>query len=299
MTLYTALVTIAKAAAPMIPFMTEDIYRNLVCSIDANAPESVHLCDFPKAQEAWIDTKLEADMEVVLETVVLGRACRNTANIKNRQPIGQMYVKADKSLSEFYLDIIKDELNVKEIKQTEDVSTLTTYTFKPQLKTLGRRFGKNINAVKEILAGLDGQKAMAELKEQGALTITVDGNAEALAEEDLLIETAQMEGLVSDSDHDITVVLDTNMTPELLEEGFVREITSKIQTMRKDAGFEVTDHIRVSMQDNAKVSETIRNNVVQIQSDVLADEVVYDAAAGFTKEWNINGEKVTLGVEKL
>ena len=299
MTLYTALVTIVKAAAPMIPFMTEDIYRNLVCSIDANAPESVHLCDFPEAQETWIDAELEADMEVVLETVVLGRACRNTANIKNRQPIGKMYVKADKSLTEFYLDIVKDELNVKEINQTDDVSTLTTYTFKPQLKTLGRRFGKNINAVKEILAGLDGQKAMAELKEQGTLTITVDGNAEALAEEDLLIETAQMEGLVSDSDHGITVVLDTNMTPELLEEGFVREITSKIQTMRKDAGFEVTDHIRVSMQDNDKVRETIRNNADQIQSDVLADEVAYDGAAGFTKEWNINGEKVMLGVEKV
>lgn len=282
----------------MIPFMTEEIYRNLVCSIDANAPESVHLCDFPVVEEAWIDAELEADMEVVLEAVVLGRACRNTANIKNRQPIGKMYVKADKSLSGFYLDIIKDELNVKEIDQTDDVSTLTTYTFKPQLKTLGRRFGKNINAVKEILANLDGQQAMSELREQGSLTITVDGSAEALAEEDLLIETAQMEGLVSDSDHGITVVLDTNMTPELLEEGFVREITSKIQTMRKDAGFEVTDHIRVSMQDNDKVSETVRSNAAQIQADVLADEIMYDTAAGFTKEWNINGEKVTFGVEK-
>ncbi len=298
MTLYTALVTVAKAAAPMIPFMTEEIYRNLVCSIDASAPESVHLCDFPGVQEAWMDKELEADMEVVLEAVVLGRACRNTANIKNRQPIGKMYVKADKNLSGFYLDIIKEELNVKEIDQTEDVSALTTHTFKPQLKTLGRRFGKNINAVKEILANLDGQQAMAELREQGSLTITVDGSPESLAEEDLLIETAQMEGLVSDSDHGITVVLDTNMTPELLEEGFVREITSKIQTMRKDAGFEVTDHIRVSMQDNDKVSETIRKNVEQIQADVLADEIVYDKADGFTKEWNINGEKVTFGVEK-
>ncbi len=299
MTLYTALVTVAKAAAPMIPFMTEEIYRNLVCSIDASAPESVHLCDFPGVQEAWMDKELEADMEVVLEAVVLGRACRNTANIKNRQPIGKMYVKADKNLSGFYLDIIKEELNVKEIDQTEDVSALTTHTFKPQLKTLGRRFGKNINAVKEILANLDGQQAMAELREQGSLTITVDGSPESLAEEDLLIETAQMEGLVSDSDHGITVVLDTNMTPELLEEGFVREITSKIQTMRKDAGFEVTDHIRVSMQDNDKVSETIRKNVEQIQADVLADEIVYDKVDGFTKEWNINGEKVTFGVGKF
>ena len=219
MTLYTALVTIAKAAAPMIPFMTEDIYRNLVCSLDASAPESVHLCDFPEVQKEHIDKKLEADMEVVLEAVVLGRACRNTANIKNRQPIGKMFVKADAALSQFYLDIIKDELNVKEAELTEDVSALTTYSFKPQLKTLGRRFGKNINAVREILAGLDGQAAMAELKEKGTLTIQVEGVDEALAEEDLLIEAAQMEGYVSDSDHGVTVVLDTNLTPELLEEG--------------------------------------------------------------------------------
>ena len=299
MTLYTALVTISKAAAPMIPFMTEDIYRNLVCSIDANAPESVHLCDFPEVKEDWIDSKLEEDMEEVLEAVVLGRACRNTANIKNRQPIGKMYVKADKELSDFYMDIIRDELNVKEAEFTGDVSKLTTYSFKPQLKTLGRRFGKNINAVREILASLDGQAAMAELNEKGNLTITVDGNEEALEKDDLLIEAAQMEGYISDSDHGITVVLDTNLTPELLEEGFVREVISKVQTMRKDAGFEVMDHIRVSMQDNDKVKEIVQKNEAQIKSEVMADEITYDKAAGFTKEWSINGEKVTLGVEKL
>ena len=299
MTLYTALVTISKAAAPMIPFMTEDIYRNLVCSIDANAPESVHLCDFPEVKEDWIDTKLEEDMEEVLEAVVLGRACRNTANIKNRQPIGKMYVKADKELSDFYMDIIRDELNVKEAEFTGDVSKLTTYSFKPQLKTLGRRFGKNINAVREILASLDGQAAMAELNEKGNLTITVDGNEEALEKDDLLIEAAQMEGYISDSDHGITVVLDTNLTPELLEEGFVREVISKVQTMRKDAGFEVMDHIRVSMQDNDKVKEIVQKNEAQMKSEVMADEITYDKAAGFTKEWSINGEKVTLGVEKL
>ncbi len=299
MTLYTALVTISKAAAPMIPFMMEDIYRNLVCSVDQIAPESVHLCDFPAVEEAWIDAKLEADMEVVLEAVVLGRACRNTANIKNRQPIGKMFVKAEEELSQFYLDIIKDELNVKEAELTEDVSTLTTYNFKPQLKTLGRRFGKNINVVKEILANLDGQKAMAELRDKGTLTIQVEGNDEALAEEDLLIEAAQMEGYISDSDHGVTVVLDTNLTPELLEEGFVREVISKIQTMRKDAGFEVMDHIRVSMQDNEKVREIVQKNERSIMGDVLADEIAYDGAAGFTKEWSINREKVTLGVEKI
>ena len=298
MTLYTALVTIAKAAAPMIPFMTEDIYRNLVCSLDANAPESVHLCDFPEVQKEHIDKKLEADMEVVLEAVVLGRACRNTANIKNRQPIGKMFVKADTALSQFYLDIIKDELNVKEAELTEDVSALTTYSFKPQLKTLGRRFGKNINAVREILAGLDGQAAMAELKEKGTLTIQVEGVDEALTEEDLLIEAAQMEGYVSDSDHGVTVVLDTNLTPELLEEGFVREIISKVQTMRKDAGFEVMDHIQLYVKDNDKVKDIVQKNEESLCSDVLADGVTYDEVSGFTKEWSINGEKVTLGVEK-
>ena len=299
MTLYTALVTISKAAAPMIPFMTEDIYRNLVCSIDSSAPESVHLCDFPEVDEAHIDSQLEADMEVVLEAVVIGRACRNTANIKNRQPIGKMYIKAGKELSDFYVDIIRDELNVKEAELTDDVSKLTTYSFKPQLKTLGRRFGKKINDVRQILAELDGQAAMAELNEKGTLTIQVDGQDEALEKDDLLIEAAQMEGYVSDSDHGITVVLDTNLTPELLEEGFVREIISKVQTMRKDAGFEVMDHIRVSMQDNDKVQKVIQDNEAQIKSEVLADKVSYDGAKGFVKEWSINGEKVTLGVEKL
>ena len=299
MTLYTALVTISKAAAPMIPFMTEDIYRNLVCSIDPSAPESVHLCDFPEVDEAHIDSQLEADMEVVLEAVVIGRACRNTANIKNRQPIGKMYIKAGKELSDFYVDIIRDELNVKEAELTDDVSKLTTYSFKPQLKTLGRRFGKKINDVRQILAELDGQAAMAELNEKGTLTIQVDGQDEALEKDDLLIEAAQMEGYVSDSDHGITVVLDTNLTPELLEEGFVREIISKVQTMRKDADFEVMDHIRVSMQDNDKVQKVIQDNEAQIKSEVLADEVSYDGAKGSVKEWSINGEKVTLGVEKL
>ena len=299
MTLYTALVTISKAAAPMIPFMTEDIYRNLVCSIDPSAPESVHLCDFPEVDEAHIDKQLEADMEVVLEAVVIGRACRNTANIKNRQPIGKMYIKAGKELSDFYVNIIRDELNVKEAELTDDVSKLTTYSFKPQLKTLGRRFGKKINDVRQILAELDGQAAMAELNEKGTLTIQVDGQNEALEKDDLLIEAAQMEGYVSDTDRGITVVLDTNLTPELLEEGFVREIISKVQTMRKDAGFEVMDHIRVSMQDNDKVQQVISSNEAQIKSEVLADEVAYNGAKGFTKEWSINGEKVTLGVEKL
>ena len=283
----------------MIPFMTEDIYRNLVCSIDSTAPESIHLCDFPEVNEEMIDTQLEADMETVLEAVVIGRACRNTANIKNRQPIGKMFVKADAELSEFYMDIIKEELNVKEAVLTSDVSELTTYSFKPQLKTLGRRFGKQINTVKEILAGLDGQKAMAEINEKGTLTITVEGNEEVLEKDDLLIEAAQMEGYISDTDHGITVVLDTNLTPELIEEGFVREVISKIQTMRKDAGFEVMDHISISMQDNDKVKEIISRNEAEIKSEVLAESVVYDTAKGFTKEWSINGENVTLGVEKL
>ena len=298
MTLYTALVTICKAAAPMIPFMTEEIYRNLVCSIDASAPESIHLCDFPVVNEALIDAKLEEDMETVLEAVVLGRSCRNESNIKNRQPIGKMYVKAEDDLSEFYLNIIRDELNVKEIEATDDVSALTNYNFKPQLKTLGRRFGKNINMVKEILAGLDGQAAMAQLKETGSLTITVDGNEEALGEEDLLIEAVQMEGLVSATDHGVTVVLDTNLTPELLEEGFERELISKIQTMRKEADFEVMDHIRVGYRADEKVTAIFNKFGENIKAEVLANEIA-TTLSGFEKEWNINGETVTLSVEKL
>jgi isoleucyl-tRNA synthetase len=299
MTLYTALVTLCKAAAPMIPFMTEDIYQNLVRSIDKDAPESIHLCDFPTYDEKLIDKELEKDMEEVLSVVVLGRACRNTANIKNRQPIGMMYVKAPEALSEYYVDIIEEELNVKKVEFTDDVENFTSYSFKPQLKTLGRRFGKNINAVREILANIDGSKAMAELKETGTLKITVDGNEEALSEEDLLIETAQTEGFESNSDYGITVVLDTNLSEELIEEGFVREIISKIQTMRKDSDFEVMDHIKVSCQGNDKIAALINKNAATIKDETLADKLDTNAVDGNTKEWSINGEKVTLGVKKL
>lgn len=264
-----------------------------------NAPESIHLCDFPKYDEALIDEQLEKDMEEVLSIVVLGRACRNTANIKNRQPIGKMYVKAPSALTEFYTQIIEEELNVKTVVFTDDVSDFTSYSFKPQLKTLGRRFGKNINAVREILAGLDGNKAMAELKETGSLKITVDGNEEALSEEDLLIESAQADGFESGSDYGITVVLDTNLSEELIEEGFVREIISKIQTMRKDSGFEVMDHIKVSCEGNSKIAELILRNASIIKDETLSDEIDTAKADGNAKEWNINGETVTLGVKKL
>ncbi|MGN0107053.1 MAG: isoleucine--tRNA ligase [Hominilimicola sp.] len=299
MTLYTALVTLCKAAAPMIPFMTEDIYQNLVRSIDKDAPESIHLCDFPTYDEKLIDKELEKNMEEVLQVVVLGRACRNTANIKNRQPIGKMYVKAPEQLGDFYIDIIEDELNVKSVEFTDDVENFTSYSFKPQLKTLGRRFGKNINAVREILANIDGNEAMAELKETGSLKITVDGKEEALSEEDLLIETAQTEGFESNSDYGVTVVLDTNLSEELIEEGFVREIISKIQTMRKDSDFEVMDHIKVSCQGNDKIAAIITRNEATIKDETLADEIDTATADGNTKEWNINGENVTLGVKKL
>jgi len=298
MTLYTALVTICKAAAPMIPFMTEDIYRNLVCSIDKKAPESIHLCDFPVCNEKFVDKELEENMEEVLQIVVLGRACRNAANIKNRQPIGKMYVKAEKELSDFYKDIIEDELNVKTAEFTDDVRNFTSYSFKPQLRTLGKRFGKKINPLRTLLAGLDGNKAMDELNETGKLVIDLEGTKEEIEKEDLLIETAQIEGFVSDSDKGITVVLDTNLSEELIEEGFVREIISKIQTMRKEAGFEVMDNIIVSAKGNDKIVEIIKKNAEQIKKEVLAVDVVLDAANGSTKEWNLNGEKVTLGVEK-
>ncbi len=298
MTLYTTLVTLAKIAAPMIPFMTEDIYRNLVCSVDKNAPESVHLCDFPDVKEEWIDAQLEADMEAVLSVVVMGRACRNTANIKNRQPIGNMYIKADFTLGDFYLDIIKDELNVKNASFKEDVRDFTSYSFKPQLKTVGPKFGKILNDIRAALTALDGNKAMDELNEKGSLTLNIQGNDVVLEREDLLIETAQMEGFVSDSYGQLTVVLDTNLTPELIEEGFVRELISKIQTMRKEAGFEVMDKINIYVSGNDKIAQLFEAHADEIKSDVLAVNIFAGEVKGYSKEWNINGENVTLGVEK-
>ena len=298
MTLYTALVTISKAAAPMIPFMTESIYQNLVCNLDASAPESIHLCDFPEVEEAWIDKELETQMKELLDIVVLGRACRNTANIKNRQPIGKMYVKTEGELSDFYKDIIADELNVKEVLFTDDVKDFTTYSFKPQLRTLGRRFGSRLNELKEVLSGLDGNATMEQLNATGEVTVQVGGVDEVLATEDLLIESAQMEGYVSESDRGITVVLDTNLTPELIEEGFVREVISKVQTMRKDAGFEVTDHISLYEQGNDRIKEIMAANADQIKSEVLAEEIVWEQTEGYTADWKINGEAVTLGVVK-
>lgn len=299
MTLYTALVTISKAAAPMVPFMTEDIYQNLVRSLDKNAPESIHLCDFPEVKEEWIDKELEQNMDNLLKAVVMGRACRNTANIKNRQPIGKMFVKAPFELSEFYKEIIADELNVKEVVFTDDVREFTSYSFKPQLKTVGPKYGKFLGGIKETLSKLDGNKAMDELKEKGALTFEVNGQEIVLTEDDLLIDMAQMEGYVSEADNDVTVVLDTNLTPELIEEGFVREIISKIQTMRKEAGFEVMDKIQISLADNQVIEGIFRVHEKEIKSEVLAENVVYNELSGYTKEWKINSENVKLGVEKL
>ena len=299
MTLYTALVTVAKAAAPMIPFMTEDIYQNLVRSIDADAPESIHLCDYPEVNEAWIDKDLEANMEELLEIVVLGRACRNTANIKNRQPIGTMYVKAEKAMDKFYTDIIADELNVKEVKFADDVESFISYSFKPQLRTVGPKYGKLLNGIRTALSEIDGTAAMKELRENGVLTLDIDGNKVELAEEDLLIETAQTEGYVTETDGETSVVLDTNLTPELIQEGFVREIISKVQTMRKEAGFEVMDKIIVYAKDNDKIMDIMKANQDEIKREVLAENIVLGEAEGYTKEWNINKEAVTLGVSKV
>ena len=299
MTLYTALVTVAKAAAPMIPFMTEDIYQNLVKSIDASAPESIHLCDFPEVHENWIDPKMEEDMADLLEIVVMGRAARNTANIKNRQPIGTMYVKSEFQLSEFYKEIIEDELNVKEVVFKDDIADFISYSFKPQMRTVGPKYGKLLNKIKTVLSELDGNKAMAELKSTGELKLDIDGQEIVLLEEDLLIDMAQMEGYVSESDHTITVVLDTNLTPELIEEGFVRELVSKIQTMRKEAGFEVMDKIRVYAKDNDKIVSIMKNHGDEIKSEVLAEEIVTGEKKGYEKEWNINSEKVTMAVERI
>ena len=299
MTLYTALVTISKCAAPMIPFMTEEIYLNLVKSIDADAPESIHLCDFPVADEKMIDSKLEEDMEEVLKIVVMGRAARNTANIKNRQPIGTMFVKAEHELNDFYQEIIKDELNVKKIEFSDDVSAFTSYSFKPQLKTVGPKYGKQLNAIRTYLSAVDGTKAMEELKTAGVLKFDADGTEVALAEEDLLIEVAQKDGYVTEADNSVTVVLDTNLSEELIEEGFVYEVISKIQTMRKDADFEVMDHIKVSVCDNDKVSGIVQKNAEAISGKVLAETIVTGETLTVSKEWNVNGEKVTIGVEKV
>ena len=298
MTLYTALVTICKASAPMIPFMTEDIYQNLVRSVDKNAPQSIHLCDFPVVDEKMIDTELENDMDEVLKIVVLGRAARNSANIKNRQPIGNMYVKANKALSEFYKEIIEDELNVKAVTFKDDVSEFSDYVFKPQLKTVGPKYGKHLNAIREYLSNVNGREAMNTLKTEGALKFEADGTEVSLAEEDLLIETAKSDDYVTEADAVVTVVLDIQLTEELLEEGFVREIISKVQTMRKEAGFEVMDKITIYVANNDKVTEIMKRNEETIFHDVLATAVQYGEVKGYTKNWNINGEKVDLGVEK-
>ncbi|MGN0290412.1 MAG: isoleucine--tRNA ligase [Lachnospiraceae bacterium] len=298
MTLYTALVTVAKTAAPMIPFMTEDIYQNLVRNLDKDAPESIHLCDFPVADEKFIDKELEANMDEVLKIVVIGRACRNSANIKTKQPIGTMYVKADFALSDFFTEIIEDELNVKKVEFTEDVSAFTSYTFKPQLRTVGPKYGKYLKQIQETLASLDGNAAMAQLKSEGALKLDNISDDVVLCEEDLLINMAQMEGYVSDSDGGITVVLDTNLTEELIEEGMEREIISKLQTMRKEADFEVTDRIKVAYSGSEKVGGILEKYGENIKSVVLADEIMEGKLDGYQKEWKINGETVLLSVQK-
>ncbi len=299
MTLYTALVTTAKAAAPMIPFMTEEIYQNLVRSVDKDAPESVHLCDFPSVNESWIDKKLEEDMAEVLKIVVMGRACRNTAAIKNRQPIGTMFVKADKPLSDFYQEIIEDELNVKKVVFTSDVRDFTTYTFKPQLRTVGPKYGKQLGAIRGYLEKLDGNAAMDELEAAGALKFTAGDTQVELTKDDLLIEMSQKPGYVSEADNAMTVVLDTNLTDELVEEGFVYEVISKIQTMRKDAGFEVMDRIRVSVCNNEKIAGIVKDNEPVIAGKVLADSITADEPMEISKEWNVNGQTVVIGVQKV
>ena len=299
MTLYTALVTVSKVAAPMVPFITEDIYQNLVRSLDQNAPESIHLCDYPVADESMIDTKLEEDMDEVLKVVVMGRACRNAANIKNRQPIGTMYVKAPHEVGEFYVEIMEDELNVKKVLFTDDVRDFTSYTFKPQLRTVGPKYGKQLGGIQKHLASVDGNAAMDELKAQGAIKFMVGDVEISLAEEDLLIDMSQKEGFVSEADYGITVVLDTNLTEELIEEGYVFEVISKIQTMRKDSGFEVMDHIKVSLLGNEKIGQVTLKNKDSIATKVLADALDLEGNYTVSKEWNINGEDVTITIEKV
>ena len=298
MTLYTCLVTLSKLAAPMIPFMTEEIYQNIVAGIDPNAPESIHLCDYPVCDESMIDPELEANMDHVLKIVVLGRAARNESGIKNRQPIAKMMVKAPFDIPEFFQKIIVDELNIKKVELTEDADNFINYTFKPQLKTVGPKFGKLLGGIRKALSEIDGKAAMKELKAEGEIKLDINGNEVALSEEDLLIDMAQTDGFETQSDGRNTVVLDKTLTPELLEEGFVRELISKIQTMRKEAGFEVMDRIKVYASGNEKIQQIMLDNKETIAHDVLADEFIFGETAGYTKNWKINSEPVTLGVEK-
>ena len=299
MTLYTALVGVCKCAAPMIPFMTEEIYQNIVRSVDREAPESIHLCLFPEADTSMIDSELEQNMAEVLKVVVMGRACRNASNIKNRQPIAQMFVRAPRKLDSFFKDIIANELNVKDVVFTDDVRAFTSYTFKPQLRTVGPKYGKQLNGIRQYLSGIDGNAAMDTLSETGVLSFEVNGVAIGLTPEDLLIDTAQKEGYVSQEDNSYTVVLDTNLTPELIEEGYVSELISKIQTMRKESGFEVMDHIRVSLSGNKKLCKVAGANKKAIADKVLAEEILNDVALASQKQWDINGEKVKIGVERV
>ena len=298
MTLYTALKNVCLCAAPMIPFMTEEIYQNIVRSVDAGAPESIHLCRFPEADVSRIDEQLENDMDQVLKIVVMGRACRNISGRKNRQPLSKMYVKSEKALDAFYCEIIEDELNVRSVEFAEDVRAYTTYAFKPQLRTVGPKYGKQLGGIRTYLAGLDGNAAMDELNSKGSLSFEVNGTPVELSKEDLLIEMAQKPGYVSQEDGGMTVVIDTNLTEELVEEGFVYEIISKIQTMRKDSGFEVMDHIHLSLSGNDRLYEIAGRNEAAICSKVLSDAIQKDVRLAHEKEWDINGEKLVIGVEK-
>ncbi len=299
MTLYTSLIDICKAAAPMVPFITEEIYQNMVRSVDQSAPESIHLCDFPVSNEAWIDQDLEQNMDAVLKSVVMGRAARNNAGIKNRQPIRTMFIKAEFTLSDFFKEIIEDELNVKDVIFTDDVRDFTSYTFKPQLKTVGPKYGKLLGGIQKELASLDGNDAMDKLNTDGELSFEVNGEPVILTKDDLLIEMTQKEGYISENDNVMTVVLDTNLDEELIEEGFVYELISKIQTMRKDADFEVMDHIRVSLNGNEKLSAIVGRNEKMIAEKVLADTLVSGTDYEISKEWNVNGEKVTISLQKI
>lgn len=299
MSLYTALVSLAKLAAPLIPFMTEEIYQNLVRSVDKTAPESIHLCSYPIANESFIDKALEDSMDEVLNVVVLGRAARNAANIKNRQPIGNMYIKAEKSLDDLYVQIIKEELNVKNVEFRADVEDFVSYSFKPQLKTVGPKYGKLLGKIREALANIDGSKAMTNLKEKGSLDFDFDGEKVSLATEDLLIDTVKSEDYISEGNNKLTIVLDIKLTKELLDEGFLRELISKVQTMRKEAGFEVTDHIELFLKDNDKILDIVKSNETELKTEVLCDKITYANIDGYEKEWNLNGENIIVGVKKI
>lgn len=299
MTLHTVLVELSKLLAPFIPFMSDEIYLNIVKGLENDAPDSVHMCDYPVSDPALIDKALEKNMDFALKVVTLGRACRNEANIKNRQPLATIYIDADFKMDNEFIDVVAEELNVKQVLYINNSTKFTTYKFKPQLKTLGPKYGKLIPEIGKYLAESDGDTLFNELKEQSSIEFNIRGTDIILSENDLLIETVQKEGYVSATENGLIITIDTNLSEGLIEEGFVREIISKVQTMRKDAGFEVQDRIVFGYGNNSRIAAIAEKYSKEIAGDILAKDISSEIDGGYVKKWNINGEESVFAVRKV